>query len=321
MRKPPVKEKRLDSLNRRLYHTRQPKGKEIILTPTDIIRLEFLHRHGDLPTRFIHEYTKELVTNERSTVYRLGHLFHEDDTGWEGPLIDRPPQQWAGQEKPNKNQLVHRASRHAIKALQHAGRFHEDVPKTSSKDNWKHDFMRACYTASVDLAATEKPDEYGFIHHDTVIRNAIKTTGSEPVFEAGGENFRPDALFGIQYKKEELINLFAVEIDRGTEDIKITAKNKDGKSIEKSLKQYREYIKTGKYKKYFPEVNSFMLITITVSYRRAKNMKKVADDEPFFLFNWMPGFDFFMTPPKPMPHFFTEGNARSGHPEFNISTP
>lgn len=256
----------------------------------------------------IHEYTKHINKNLRSTNYRLCDLFHD------GGYIDRPPQQLRT-ETPGNKFLVHRLSKKGREVL--GSRIVEHTPKGSS--SWEHDFLRSCYTATMELACREKPEEFGFIPHHKVIENAMKKTGKYPVFQVDGEVFNPDALFGIHYKKTNAFRLFAVEIDMMTESL--TSKSGRTKTIQKSLEQYREFIKKGMYKSLFPKVDGFMLITITINYTHAENMVKIAPKEPFFLFNWVPGFEYYVTPPPLMPHLFYEGYARSGHSEFNISNP
>ena len=83
-----------DSLSRRLRHERQSTGKRITPTEADILTFEVLHRHGPLPSTYIHEFTKHLRRSEARTKDRLGSLYHEDNTPHGGPYLDRPWRQW-----------------------------------------------------------------------------------------------------------------------------------------------------------------------------------------------------------------------------------
>ena len=59
-----------------------------------MLTFEVLHRHGPLPSTFIHQFTKHVRRSEGRTKERLGHLYHEDNTPHGGPYLDRPWQQW-----------------------------------------------------------------------------------------------------------------------------------------------------------------------------------------------------------------------------------
>jgi len=314
MRKPPRQEPKHDALGRRIGDTRQPTEKHIFINDVDLERLEFLHRHGALPTPYIHERTKQHSKNDRATNYRLRDLYHEIETGFGGPLLDRPPQQYRT-KNPERNYCVHSISKYGIRALGKAGRTHENTPLSSG--SWDHDFLRACYTASIELGCRSKPDLFRFIHHDTVINNAIKKTGKVPEFRIDGKNFVPDALFGIHYLKQNKVRLFAVEIDMMTESI--TSKSRRTKTVELIFDHYRKFIGNGLYKRQFAFGGSFFLVVITVNPTHAHNIMKRIPHEEFILFNWIDGFEYYIKPPNVMPWLFAETYDRCGHAPFDMS--
>jgi hypothetical protein len=321
MRKPAKEEGRLDSLGRRIGFVRQPTGRLVTLAALELKTLEWMHRHGDLSTPFVHRFNTLmgscLSESRRTTSYRLRNLFHETRTPHRGAYIDWPHQQVEGVSYPDSKYRVHRPSKHALTALKEHGLFHANTPSSSS--SWWHDFLRASYTASIELACLEQPEEYRFIHHDTVVNNAIAKTGAPPVFKVGSETFNPDVLFGIRYNGEGKVRLFAVEIDMMTESI--FSRTTRTKTIRGNLLQYRQFIKSGRYKQLFAFGGRFCLIFLTVNAQHARNIMRQADGEEFFLFNSVPEFTPPRRPPAPMPWLFTEPYDRPGHAPELISAP
>jgi hypothetical protein len=319
MRKPLVQPPRTDALGRRIGFVRQPTGKSITLTDNELITMQWMHRHGDLSTPFIYRFNSLMgfttSKNCRTTSYRYRDLYHETKTSHKGAYIDWPHQQIEGVNYPDSKYKVHRLSKKAIRALQDAGLYHENTPKSSS--SWWHDFARSSYTASVDLACLAHSEDYRFIHHDTVINNVVAKTGRPPSFRIGDTTFNPDVLYGIHYLKTNAVRLFAVEIDMNTESIEFN--NQKTKTIEVSQQQYQRYIKTGRYKKEFAFGGGFFLVTITTNPTHALNMMRIAPQEPFMLYNCVPNFVPPRKPPEPMPWFFTEPYDRPGHDPLYIN--
>ncbi|WP_223413043.1 replication-relaxation family protein [Roseovarius aestuarii] len=317
MRKPPNQIARTDSLGRRINFVRSPKGVYIHLSDRDLKTLSWQHRHGDLPTPYIHKY-RYLMGYSKSpktvcTSRRYRDFFHETKTRHNGAYIDWPFQQLQDVFRPNSSFRVHRPSKHAIEALRDADLLRLSTPASSS--SWWHDFLRSCFTANIELQCLEQPDVFTFIHHDTVINNAIEKVGQAPKFQVAGETFSPDVLFGIRYNEAKKVKLFAVEIDMMTESIN---SEKNGNSIREKMRRYQSYIKSGAYKKEFAFGGGFFNIYLTTNYRHACNMVKNAPEEPFLLFSWVPYFVFPRRPPELMPWLFNEAYDRSGHSPFFI---
>ena len=56
-----------DALNRRLRFAKpQPVGERITVHDADMIVFEALHRHGPLPTHYLHEFAKHLSKNRNA---------------------------------------------------------------------------------------------------------------------------------------------------------------------------------------------------------------------------------------------------------------
>ena len=321
MRKSHVQTPRTDSLGRRLGFERQPTGTLIKPLPNELLTWQWQHRHGDLTLPYIFRYRQLMGFTDAKTSYttsrRYRNLFHETNTIHKGAYMDWPYQQKHGVDYPNCAHKVHRPSASALKALGEHSMLKENTPHSSS--SWWHDFFRTCCTASIELACLEKPDEFRFIHHDTVINNAIAKTGKTPSFHVDDERFMPDAMFGIQYIKTNKVRLFALEADMMTKPIR--SKGKNIRDVETTLKLYRQYIKRGLYKKEFAFGGGFFMMMVTVLPKHLENIMKVAADEKFFLFNWAAHFiaEAERKPQPPMPWLFTEPHDRPGQESLYIN--
>jgi len=315
MRRPPKKTPRQDAIGRRLRHIPQSTGKRIELTETDTLRFEFLHRHGDLPAPFVHEYTRHLVKNYQSTYKRLGRLFHEKNTDHKGTYLERDPRQWATRNS-DYNYIVYRTNKRSEAVLQELGRYKENTPHTSS--SWTHDFLRACYSASIELACLREPDKYGYIHHDEIMDRI-----GEVSFSADGETFRPDLIHGIRYKENGSARLFMVEIDCNTEQGRSTKKNRD-RTYQHKLEIYKSYISGGLYKEDFGMAGGLMMVTVTTNPTHLDNLVEIADNlfengSNYMLFNYVDGFGYYFEPPKEAFPLFEEPWIRAGRESFQMN--
>lgn len=317
MKKPRKQELRKDTTDRRLRHIPQPKGLEILLTETDVLRFEFIQRHGDLPLTLIHEYTKQRCKNLDATRKRFTKLFHEKKTLHKGTYIDRDPSQY---ETRNSDYQfgVYQTNKRSNKVLEERGLYQANTPHTSS--SWRHDFLRACYSASIELACLKEPDKYEYIPHHRII-DKIGTSK----FDVDGDTFRPDLIHGIRYLDSGKVTMFMVEIDMNTEQLRSTQKNKD-KTFEEKLKIYKKYFEDKLFKKDFGSRTGIMMHTVTTNKVHMDNLIELAKDVVgggcnFMLFNYVDGFEFgFIPPSKPFP-LFKAPSLRPGRADFYMSDP
>ena len=63
-----------DSLGRRLRTRSVSSGKKLFLTERDYEWFEVLHRHGPLPTSYIHAFTKDRFSSAKMASLRLARL-------------------------------------------------------------------------------------------------------------------------------------------------------------------------------------------------------------------------------------------------------
>src|ERR1019366_7059934 len=145
----------MDTLSRRPRYGRISTGRRVAPTEADVLTFEVLHRHGPLPSTFIHEFTKHIRRSETRTKERLGHLYHEDNTPHGGPYLDRPWQQWQTMDA-RYQPAVSQISAYAEQALHERGLF-SGASNAWVGNQYPHKFMVACITASIELATKDDP--------------------------------------------------------------------------------------------------------------------------------------------------------------------
>lgn len=82
-----------DSIGRQLQNKRSPTGKHKKPNDRSLVWFDKLHRHGPLPSSYLHAYTEHLCRNAAWARWVLADLFHEDGVHGE-PYLDRPWQQF-----------------------------------------------------------------------------------------------------------------------------------------------------------------------------------------------------------------------------------
>jgi hypothetical protein len=122
----------------------------------------------------------------------------------------------------------------------------------------------------------------------------------------------PDYLLAIGDKH------FCLEADRGTETI--MPSGFENKSHLRSILQYRDVIKTGRYKELFPNL---LVLTVTTRDDHALNiMHMMLNDAKLssaaLLFTAAEILGSYDTYPEPLTYLLEAPLARVGHPDFNI---
>jgi len=271
-----------DSLGRRLRTRRVKNGDNIILTERDYEWFSAIHRHGPLPTSYLHNFTKDRWTDYHMASRRLAILFHE------AGMIDRAFKQFETLD-PRSNELVHSLSQSGIDVLKEASLYSSYAPAPGG--TFKHQLMVSCITASIELGAREKGWRYIPQHE------LLERAQTELAVDIDGL-LRPDALFALEIDGKYLV--FFLEADRATEPL-------DTKNIRKSfrhnLEQYRKLIGHGQYKEKFKLKAGALLLNITVSEKRRDHMVKMieelyAKECTYILNHYLPEFGSFFKPPQ-----------------------
>ncbi len=258
-----------DALNRRNRQRPVSTGKAVTLQPRDLIWLQKLHEHGPLSSSFLHAFSRHVCRSDKRARDRLTDLFNEDRTPHGGPYLARPWQQFATFDS-RYQELVYDLAPAAERALKQQGLWRDDASGASGP--WKHRYMVAAITASVELATLARNDVTYIPQHavlgraDAVLRCPVPfdnpATGKRET-----RDLIPDALFGLEYRigEKRSYRFFVVEADRGTEPTR--SGRFDRKSHLRTFLQYREYVGRGLYKQHLGLSAGMLVLNVTAHER------------------------------------------------------
>lgn len=195
-----------DLLNRRLrFAPPTPTIGRIALQETDIEIFEAIFRHGALPTRYLYEFVRGSRKDYTRFQKRLTDLYNGDK---DGSYLTRPPRQFNAYEARYQD-VVYGLTPRVLAFLAATRRDGLGCAKPRSND-FVHDLMAACATASIELAARKRSIE--FISREDILGD------DKLALLIYGKNLAPDDLFGFRYPDGGK-RYFAFEADRGTERI------------------------------------------------------------------------------------------------------
>lgn len=266
-----------DTLLRRLrYAPPQPIGKRIELHKNDFTLFEAIHRHGHLPSHYLHAFSENKSHN--ALQHRLTKLYNGTT---DGAYLIRPPQQFDSFHA-RYQPIVYDLNEHSKQLLSEQGKLSPFIHRT---DPFLHRLMSACVGASIELAC--KSIRY-ISRHDILSRK-----GSPMALPLAMPNQRalvPDDLIGFDYGGH--YRFLAVEIDRNTESTE--RKDKSQNSFSKKLAAYLEVMRNRTYKDIWG-IPNLMVLTVTTNVTHMHNlMKHVHQLDPKlserFIFKALPTF-------------------------------
>lgn len=271
-----------DLLNRRLRYARpNPMVRRIVLTEPDYLLFEAINRHGPLPTHYLYEFTKHLRHDYSHLQNRLTEFYNGDA---QGPLLLRPPQQFAGFEARYQH-IVYDLAPRAKVALAERGTLTRFSPRRS--DPFLHQLMQACVASSLELSAPAKGMRY--IPREEILARATcpqrtrdaKNPMAIPVAGSNQAALIPDDLFGIEYPCAGF-RFFALEIDRNTESIE--RRNLKQSAFGQKIAGYLDILRNQTYRPYWGLPNLHIL-TVTTNATHARNLLDYVEkqDEPRFI--------------------------------------
>ncbi|TFH72405.1 hypothetical protein E3V39_12555 [Gammaproteobacteria bacterium LSUCC0112] len=290
-----------DSLGRRTRFKRVSEGTNHRVLSRDIAWFSFLHRHGGrLPTSYLFNATKDTHRSFQVCQVRLKHLYQELK------LIDRP---WQQEETidPRYNELIHELNEKSRAVLLSEGLLHKHAP--SPNGSFKHQVMLSCISASFELNAKEAGLTY-IPQHEVVTNNYI---------EVEGDKVSPDGVFMLEIGGKKL--LVFLEVDRGTEAT--FSDNFNRKSWKRSIRQYRQIIGHGLYKKRYGVECGALLLVVTISRAKELGILNVIEQEfdkgcNYMMVTHLTEFGRVFHPPKVLDMLGIEWQ-RSGHQPFKFS--
>jgi hypothetical protein len=286
-----------DQLNRRLrFAPPNSVVRRLVLTDADYLLFEAIHRHGPLPTHYLYQFTKHLRRDYSHLQNRLTEFYNGDDYG---PLLTRPPQQFAGFEARYQHVVYDIGSR-AKTLLTERGVTSRYAPRRV--DPFLHRLMQACVGASFELSAPSKGLRYiprsEILSHPRcpqATKDAINPMAI-PVAGLGQKTLIPDDLFGLEYPGLGF-RFFAVEIDRNTESIE--RKNMAQNAFGTKIAGYLDILRNQTYRAHWG-VPNLHILSVTTNATHARNIltfiKKQSEpkfagrfafaSEPCFGANW-----------------------------------
>jgi hypothetical protein len=318
----------VDSIGRRLRNRRLTSDKRITPQPRDLLWFQKIHEHGPLSSSFLHAFSAHLAKSEKRAKDRLTDLFNEDRTPHGGPYLIRPNQQFDTFDA-RYNLTVYDLDRAAEAALKERGMWHS-FPRTHT-GAWKHNYMVAAITASIELATLHWPN-INYIPQHAVLERA-KTDLRFPVSiqiprtrKKREVDLIPDALFGLEYicNGTKTYRFFAVEADRGTEPTRASRFNR--KSHLRSFLQYREYVGQKLYKEHLGLKSGLMVLNVTKDQVTHNRMMGMADElfergNSYMLFSYVDAFTGYFKPVAPIADLLSSHWSRAGLPDFRIDQP
>lgn len=300
-----------DSLKRRLRTAApQPKDRHIALSDNDIQIFESIHRHGPLPSHYIHALSAK--KNYTAHQHRLTKLFNGARRGLKTEnYLTKPDQQFMGYAS-RYQPLIYDLNEKAIQLLAEHGKLSPFINRT---DLFFHRFMGACVSASIEVACRENGIRY-IPRHEVLSRKGNEM--SLPLSPLSGQSaLVPDDVFGLDYGGA--YRFFAVEIDRNTESIE--RKNLAQSSFGKKVQAYADVLQNRTYKDVWG-IPNMMVLTVTTSATHMKKILTYVAKNPFperFLFKAKPDFGTNWRVPDIMTDLLTEPwNTTKG--AFDIST-
>lgn len=314
-----------DALGRRKRNQRASNGKRVTPQPRDLLWFEKIHQHGPLSSSFLHAFSRHLCKSEKRALDRLTDLYNEDHTPHGGPYLTRPFQQFDTYDARYKA-LVYDLDKPAIAALKQHDLWHPRAGQNTG--HWRHKFMVATITASIELAVLETPD-LNYIPQHLILGKAntdlrYPTELSVPRSKRTREvDLIPDALFGLEYISmgKSSYRFFVIEADRSTEPTKSSQFNR--KSHLRNFLQYREYIGQKHYKDHLKLKAGLLVLHVTKDENVLDRMLRLGEElfengNTYLLFQSAEDFSGNFAPPKPLNQFLNASWMRIGFEAFRI---
>lgn len=321
-----------DTLGRRRRDIPHSTGKRLRLRDRDIVYFHKLHAHGPLPSTYLYEFVKPVWASEQVAIRRLGDLFHEDNTTHKGTYLDRPGPQFETLE-PRQNPLVYDLNERSDQFLKDNSLYSEHAPTpAASYRHWKHRFMTACITASVEIATITHPN-IRYISQAEILGRKGATLRlpiqiKNPITKKTEKHdLIPDAVFALEYKYPEgkKYLIFFLEADRNSEPNR--SYNFERKNYRRTILQYRELIAKRIYKSHYGLNAGALVLNVTTSHTHMENLIELTKElslnnkNNFMLYQAVPDFGTPFKPPPPLLNLLTDPWKRAGSEDFYINKP
>lgn len=292
-----------DTLGRATFHSIEPR-RHVRPTAREIRWLKHLERHGPQSSYYLHELTADTHRDRDTSRRQLQKLRA-------GGLIHCPRQQRAT-ERANFNAYVYDLAddgRHYL--IEHG----LDEATVRPHGHWAHQFMTACITGAIDIAAARAGSAYIPTH------KILERQQAPLSFEFGRRKLIPDQLFGLDYGGK--FRFFCVEADRGTEPKQSSAPRKSYKQM---IEQYAEFIGERRYQAHYGLTANMLLLVVFSSSRNRDRFLEMArsilgEHSAYILTQVIPGFHDYFRPPPLLTSLFDQPWERARHRPIPIDLP
>lgn len=242
-----------DSLGRATFHHIAAQGG--VCPANRALRwLDHIARHGPQSSVWLHELTRDSHRCKDTALRELQKLRA-------GGFLFLPPQQ-RQVERAEFNPYIYDLTERGKACLRDHGFV---VPPRPVSGPWQHQFLTACVTSAIDVAAAGDGVRY-IPQHDILARR-----GAMLGIPLGGKPLIPDQLFALDYAGS--YRAFVLEVDRGTEPF-------DGrgsrKSIASMLEGYQSAFCSGAAHAHYGLRCPIVLLIFCATISRAKMMRDMA---------------------------------------------
>lgn len=259
----------------RMHRTRT--GKPLALTARDLELFRVLRRYRFLRSTYLHAFVGG--ASKKRFKERLGNLFHEG-------YLDRPEEQWRFADT-RFAPVVHELG----KGGADAGPDAEPITWLREKPHrqFEHSLMICEALASIELACLGRND-IRFIPWPEILARApqnMRQSAKPYQLTAGGTSVIPDALFGIEYRRDgkKSYRFFALEGDRGT--MPIIRSTGAGTSVLSKFAAYRNIFEHNIHHSQLGVPKLLVLTATTSELRKSeimRHLREQAADYGSFLF-------------------------------------
>lgn len=236
---------KLDSLGRATFH-HIASHEAVRPTNRELIWLNHIARHGPQSSVYLHALTEATHRCKDTSLRQMQKLRA-------GGLLFLPRQQ-RSIERAEFNPYIYDLTPKGKACLQDHGC---TLPLRPVSGHWQHQYLTACVTSSIEIAASAAGVRY-IPMHEILARN-----GAELALPVCGQRLIPDQLFALDYGGR--YRAFVLEVDRGTEPLTSTA---DRKSYASAIDLYQQALGGGQMQRHFGIKSNLLVLWVFTSPMR-----------------------------------------------------
>lgn len=242
-----------DALGRATFH-HIARQEGVRPTNRELRWMNHIARHGPQSSAYLHELTCDTHRCKDTALRELQKLRA-------GGLLSLPPQQ-RQVERAEFNPYIYDLTERGKACLQDHGCA---VPPRPVSGHWQHQYLTACVTSSIDVAAASEGVRY-IPRHEILARK-----GATLGVSVNGGTLIPDQLFAFDYGGS--YRAFMLEVDRGTEPL-------DGrggrKSVASMLECYQSAFRRQTIAAHYGLRCPIVLLVFCTSIGRATMIREIA---------------------------------------------